>query len=211
MKKYISIFQYITHDMSARSHVEQVKTACEAGANWIQYRCLTKTDKELLPEIHEIASVCDDWGATLIVTNHYHLLDKADVQGVHIEDLDADLKSIRHQIGENMTLGASATSFEDVKNIFSHKVVDYIGCGPFSTTYTKPNNYPLLGITGYQEITQQMKKAGIDIPLLAVGGINIADVKPLLKTGIYGVAISGAVNNSEDPAAAISGFRRILY
>ena len=94
MKKYISKFHYLTQDLRSRSHLKQAIIACEAGANWIQYRCLTKTDDELIDEIHQIAAICDDWGATLILTNHYHLLDKVDAQGVHIEDLDADFVAI---------------------------------------------------------------------------------------------------------------------
>ncbi|HEY5327092.1 MAG TPA: thiamine phosphate synthase, partial [Mucilaginibacter sp.] len=74
MKKYISKFHYLTQDMPHRSHIEQVNIACEAGANWIQYRCLSKPDDELIVEINNIAAICDDWGATLILTNHYHLL-----------------------------------------------------------------------------------------------------------------------------------------
>jgi thiamine-phosphate pyrophosphorylase len=70
MKKYISKFHYITQDLRTRSHLKQATIACEAGANWIQYRCLTKPDEELVDEINEIASLCDDWGTTLILTNH---------------------------------------------------------------------------------------------------------------------------------------------
>jgi thiamine-phosphate pyrophosphorylase len=95
MKKYISKFHYLTQDLPQRSHVEQTAIACKAGANWIQYRCLTKTDPELIDELHQVASICDDWGATLILTDHYHLLDQVDAQGVHLEDMQADFNKIR--------------------------------------------------------------------------------------------------------------------
>jgi len=104
MKKYISKFHYLTQDLPDRSHIKQVMMACEAGANWIQYRCLTKPDDELIDEIDEIAEICDEWGATLILTNHYHLLERVDAQGVHIEDFDADFKVIRKAIGADKTL-----------------------------------------------------------------------------------------------------------
>src|ERR1700761_1084164 len=112
MKKYISKFHYLTQDLPNRSHVEQARIACEAGANWVQYRCMSKGDDELIAEINEIAAICDDWGSTLILTNHYHLLDKVDAQGVHIEDFEADFNAIREIIGDDKTLGASATNIE---------------------------------------------------------------------------------------------------
>ena len=95
MKKYISKFHYLTQDLPQRSHVEQTAIACKAGANWIQYRCLTKTDPELIDELHQLASICDDWGATLILTDNYHLLDQVDAQGVHLEDMQADFNKTR--------------------------------------------------------------------------------------------------------------------
>lgn len=206
MKKYISKFHYLTQDLEHRSHAEQTQIACEAGANWIQYRCLSKTDEEMIPEIHQVAAICDDWGATLILTNHYHLLDQVDAQGVHLEDMQADFSAIRDIITDEKTLGASANTFADIQRIADSGVVDYVGCGPFAFTETKPNDYPLLGLEGYRGISRQMEQMQINLPLLAVGGITIKDIEPLLQTGIYGIALSSAVNLAKDPGEA---FREI--
>lgn len=211
MKKYISKFHYLTQDLPNRSHAEQTTIACKAGANWVQYRCLSKSDDEMIEELHQIASICDDWGATLILTDHYHLLDKVDAQGVHIEDMRADFKQIREIITEEKTLGASANTFEDIQRIYASGAVDYIGCGPFALTKTKPNDYPLLGIPGYLEIMKKMKDAGIGQPLLAVGGIKIEDVDALLNTGIYGIALSESVNLAVEPAQAFKDFYKKIY
>jgi len=208
MKKYISKFHYLTQDLPNRSHLEQVNIACETGANWIQYRCLSKTDEELVNEINDIAAVCDDWGATLILTNHYHLLDRVDAQGVHIEDFDADFEAIRLSIGDDKTLGASATNIAALQAVQQSDVVDYCGYGPFAHTDTKPNNKPLLGFEGYREL---QKHPEIDIPVIAVGGIQLNDVEPLLETGVYGLAVSAAVNLATDSGAALKAFYQKIY
>jgi len=207
MKKYISKFHYLTQDLPNRSHIEQAEIACSAGANWLQYRCLTKADDELITEISQIAAICDDWGATLILTNHYHLLDKVDAQGVHIEDFDADFKSIREAIGDDKTFGTSATNLEALLKVQATGVVDYCGYGPFRHTDTKPNNKPLLGFEGYR----QLQKQPIEIPVIAVGGITLNDVETLIQTGIYGIAVSAAVNLALDPGAAVKEFYRKIY
>jgi thiamine-phosphate pyrophosphorylase len=211
MRKYISKFHYLSQDLTKRSHIEQVEIACQAGANWIQYRCLSKNDEALIQEIHEIASICDDWGATLILTNHYHLLHQVDAQGVHIEDMNADFIAIREAISDEKTLGASANTFEDIQRIYTSGVVDYIGCGPFAFTKTKPNDYPLLGLSGYQELVQKMQELEIDIPLIAVGGIKLEDTEDLISTGIYGLAVSAAVNLAENPGLMIKDFHKKIY
>lgn len=205
MKKYISRFHYLTQDLPNRSHAEQAQIACGAGANWVQYRCLSKPDDELVEEINEIAAICDDWGATLIITNHYHLLDSVDVQGVHIEDMDADLEAIRTQISEEKTLGASATNIERLQAVQQLGVVDYCGYGPFAHTDTKPNNEPLLGFEGYRKLQP------MEMPVIAVGGIQLADVDHLLETGVYGVAVSAAINLAVDPAGMVKEFYRKIY
>lgn len=211
MKKYISKFHYLTQDLPHRTHIEQAEIACKAGANWIQYRCFSKAKNELVQEIHQLASICDDWGATLILTDHYHLLDQVDAQGVHIEDMNADFSAIREIISDEKTLGASANTIEDIQRIYASGAVDYAGCGPFSVTKTKPNNYPLLGTEGYKEIADKMKEQGIDFPLLAVGGINLEDTEALLNTGIYGIAVSAAVNSSDSPGIMIREFYKKIY
>jgi thiamine-phosphate pyrophosphorylase len=207
MKKYISKFHCLTQDLPNRTHIEQAQIACEAGANWLQYRCLTKSDDELIKEINQIANICDDWGATLILTNHYHLLDKVDAQGVHIEDFDADLASIRIVIGDDKTLGASATNVKQLLAKQDTGVVDYCGYGPFAHTDTKPNDKPLLGFEGYRQLERMM----IDIPVIAVGGIRLQDVDALIQTGVYGIAVSAAVSLSLDPAGAVKAFYKRIY
>lgn len=208
MKKYISHFHYLTQDMPNRSHAEQVMIACEAGANWIQYRCLTKPENELIFEINEIAAICDDWGVTLILTNHYHLLDQVDAQGVHIEDFDADFMAIRDTIGDDKTLGASATNIDALLAIQNTDAVDYIGYGPFAHTDTKTNDFAWLGFEGYREL---QKHAEIEIPVIAVGGINLQDVGRLIATDVYGIAISGAINLAPNPATVLKEFYRMMY
>lgn len=205
MKKYIEKLHFITHDIVQHTHIAQVQIACEAGAKWIQYRCLSKADDELLTDIHAIANICDDWGATLIVTNHIHLKGKADIQGFHIEAMDADFIALRKQIGEEFTLGGSANTVQNLIRL-AKEGADYAGFGPFKATTTKPNNSPLVGVQGYAEAVQLLNAAHVDLPILAVGGVTLPAVNSLLATGIYGVAVSSAINQADDMYQAYKDF-----
>lgn len=207
--KYIEKFQFITHDVPHLTHVEQAQLACEAGAKWIQYRCLTKNEEQLLEDINAIAEICDDWGTTLIVTNHIHLNGKADIQGFHIEDMDADFIALRKQVGDDITLGGSANTVENLIRL-SKQGVDYAGFGPFSTTETKPNSFPLLGVIGYANAIADLRKANIDLPILAVGGVTLNDIENLMQTGIYGIAASGAINFADDFIGAYQDFNHAV-
>jgi thiamine-phosphate pyrophosphorylase len=205
MKKFIEKLQFITHDIEQHSHIEQAKIACEAGAKWIQYRCLTKSDDELLKDINVIAELCDDWGATLIVTDHIHLNGKADIQGFHIEDMDADFRQLREELGEAITIGGSSNTVEGLLRI-AEEGADYAGFGPFKVTTTKPNNAPLLGLEGYKNAITILEQQQIELPVLAVGGVTLNDIDELLKTGVFGIAASSAINQAEDMRSAYLDF-----
>lgn len=197
MTRYIEKLQFITQDIPNRSHVEQVQLACEAGAKWIQYRCLSKTDELLLKDIKEIADICDDWGSTLIVTDHIHLAGKADIQGFHIEDMDADFIALRKKLGNDLTLGGSANTLENLLRM-AKTGADYFGFGPFAETKTKPNDYPFVSLEHYKQAVEKLKELDISLPVFAVGGVELTDVPKLMETGIYGVAVSHALNFADD-------------
>ena len=203
--KYIEKFQYITDDVPHLTHVEQVQLACEAGAKWIQYRCLSKSDEALLQDINAIAEICDDWGTTLIVNGHIHLNGKADIQGFHIEDVNADFTGLRKLVGNDITLGGSANSVEGLMRQVNEGV-DYVIYGPFSITETRATDYPVIGLEGYSNLMDSLEDLNLQIPVLASGGIRLHDVDALLQTGIYGIAVSGAISFADDFIGAYQDF-----
>ncbi len=86
-----------------------------------------------------------------------------------------------------------------------------MGLGPFKFTTTKKNLAPQLGIDGYRDIVQKVRDAGIEIPIVAIGGITVDDIEPLMATGINGIAMSGAIINAPDPMLYTSSvMERIL-
>jgi len=210
MKKYIEKLHFITHDIPQHTHVAQAQLACEAGAKWIQYRCLSKTDIDLLADITLLSEICDDWGATLIVTNHIHLKGKADIQGFHMENMEADFIALRKEIGEEYTLGGSANTVENLIRL-AKEGADYAGFGPFKLTTTKPNHSPLLGVKGYADAVSELALHPINLPILAVGGVTLADIPELLATGIYGIAASAAINQAENLSEAYLGFYQAIF
>ncbi|TCD03276.1 thiamine phosphate synthase [Pedobacter psychroterrae] len=205
MKKFIEKLHFITHDINHLTHIEQAQMACEAGAKWIQYRCLSKNDDELLKDIHVIAEICDDWGATLIVTDHIHLNGKADIQGFHIENMSADFTDIRNLVGEDITLGGSSNTIENLLRI-AQEGADYAGFGPFAETRTKPNSYPHIDLSQYHQAVMVLRDQGLDLPILAVGGVKLEDLDDLFGAGIFGIAVSSAINQAADMNEAYRSF-----
>jgi thiamine-phosphate pyrophosphorylase len=51
-----------------------------------------------------------------------------------------------------------------------------------------------------------MKAEGIDLPIVAIGGITLEDVPQIMQTGVTGIALSGAVLNADDPVEEMKKF-----
>lgn len=114
----------------------------------------------------------------------------------------------RRLLGKDKIIGGTANTFEDVKRIYSAGA-DYIGCGPFRFTTTKKKPSPILGLDAYSRIIKQMNAYGINIPVIAIGGILLQDVSDIMQTGVSGVAISGAIlnaNNDDNPVTTMKRF-----
>ncbi|QEC51757.1 thiamine-phosphate diphosphorylase [Anseongella ginsenosidimutans] len=211
MKKYISRFHYLTQDVPGFSHLELATAACEAGAKWIQYRSKNKTDKTAwLEEAAGLEAICDDWGTTLIICSSVEIcLELAEAQGVHLERGDMPVKEARRLLGDDKTIGGSAHTLEDI--LAAHDAgADYVGLGPHKPTQTIRHSNDFLGAADYLRIAEELQKRNVDIPVIAAGGIKIGDVDGLMKTGIAGVAVSSAVNLSENPGAAYREFYKKL-
>jgi thiamine-phosphate pyrophosphorylase len=202
--KTISRLHFITHEGEGFSHVNLVEDACKGGADWIQLRVKDKSFEEWKSIALDVLEVCESYGAKLIINDNVELAQQIRPYGIHLGKTDMDPKQAREILGRNVVIGGTANTFEDIQRLAKAKV-DYIGLGPFRFTATKKNLSPVLGLEGYKRILTQMKINKIDIPVIAIGGIDINDLKDLFEIGIHGVALSSAVNAASDKVAATKG------
>jgi thiamine-phosphate pyrophosphorylase len=75
---------------------------------------------------------------------------------------------------------------------------NYVGVGPFRFTTTKKKLSPVLGLEGYKIIVDECNKRNIFIPLIAIGGIDLNDIPAIMQTGVFGIAVSGLIANSDN-------------
>ena len=193
----IERIQFITNDFT-RPHWENAALACKGGIRWVQLR-VKDTDDDTWKEIAEkTQDVCVRYGAKFIINDNVALAKTLLADGVHVGLTDMPLAHARALLGESFIIGGTANTLDDVRK--HHQTSgDYVGLGPLRFTDTKKKLSPILDITGYQTIMDQLSSAKIDIPIIAIGGIQLSDIKPLMQTGIFGVAISSLVTSATDP------------
>lgn len=203
------MIQFITHSNNRYGYVDGARLALEGGCRWVQLRMKEATEAEFMAAAAEIGRLCKEHGATFVLDDHVEWVEKTGADGVHLGKNDMPIDEARKILGSDKIIGGTANTFEDVERLY-RQGADYIGCGPFRFTTTKKNLSPVLGLEGYLHIVDQMKSHGINLPIVAIGGILESDIKSILATGVSGIAVSGGILNAENPAEEMQRFLKLV-
>ncbi len=190
--------QFISHHTEKYSYADSVRLALKGGCKWIQLRMKDASEDEILETASQVRKMCDIYEAVFILDDHVRLVEKTGADGVHLGKNDMPVDEARRLLGNGKIIGGTANTLDDII-MHCSRGADYIGCGPFRFTTTKKNLAPVLGLEGYKEIMEGLGKAGIKIPVAAIGGITVEDIPAIMATGINGIAISGSVLKADDP------------
>lgn len=202
------MIQFITHANERYDYLDGVRMALEGGCRWIQLRMKDASEEEVLKTAKSTSKLCRQYDAVFILDDYVELVERTGADGVHLGKNDMPIDKARRLLGKDKIIGGTANTFEDVKRFYSAGA-DYIGCGPFRFTTTKKKLSPILGLDGYRRIIEQMTAYGINIPVIAIGGILLQDVSDIMQTGVSGVAVSGAIlndNNDDNPVTTMKRF-----
>ena len=205
-----SRLQYISQGSTATAQLNNIQQALSAGCNWIQLRYKNATTEEVIVLAEKVKRLCTDHAATFIINDHPLIAKTVDADGVHLGLTDMTVQQARQIIGSNKIIGGTANTLEDVLQRVDEGC-SYIGLGPLRFTTTKEKLSPVLGLRGYEEIIEALLLRGITIPIYAIGGIVLGDIQALMKTGVYGVAVSGIITNYPDKKLLIQQFNTFLY
>ncbi len=175
-----------------RGHLDVALAAIEGGATAVQLRAPELADAELRPLAADLAGRCRDAGVLFVVN------DRADVAaevgaGAHVGQGD-DPAAARERLGEDGVLGISVSNVEEALAA-SGAGADYLGITVWATR-TKPEATPQ-GIHGVRAVVE-----AVDLPVVAIGGIDAVNAREVLEAGASGVAVVSAVGAAPDPVAA---------
>ena len=192
MQRTIERLQYITHTAPSLRHPELAEAACKGGVKWVQLRVKDQTFEEWLAIARQTKAICDTYGATLIINDNVEIAHEVKAHGVHLGKEDMCPMKARKLLGDDAIIGGTANTFEDIKKCCEYHV-DYIGLGPYRFTITKQNLSSVLGLERYTDIIRACKENNINVPIFAIGGIRVEDVKEIMTANLYGVAVGTAI------------------
>lgn len=177
----------------------------DAGGRWIQLRMKDASAEVIVCRGKEMLALCRKRRAVLVVNDAPQLAVAIGADGVHLGQADMPPIEARRIIGDGAVIGSTANTFEQIA-ARNDGETDYVGLGPFRFTTTKKNLSPVLGTEGYRTILGHMRTENIPLPVVAIGGIELPDIPQIMRTGVDGIALSGAIARADSPATTTANF-----
>jgi len=180
---------------------EKVEEAILGGATMIQLREKNISKDEYIALAKEIKEVTDSYNIPLIINDQVEVAIDCDAAGVHVGQEDMAASLVRAKIGPEKILGVSAQTVEQA--ILAEKAgADYLGVGSIFPTSTKKDAVL---------VSKETLKAicdSVNIPVVAIGGINEENIIKLKGSGIAGISVVSAIFAQKDAQKAAEGLRR---
>jgi len=163
---------------------ESGRAAVENGATVVQLRRKGASTAELVEAGRDFLLL----GATFIVNDDVEAALRLGADGVHLgrDDGGAD-----RAVAEGLLLGHSAASAEEALAGEQLRAA-YIGAGPVWATPSKADAEPPIGLEGLRRVC-----VAVDIPVVAIGGIDASTAAACIESGAAGVAV---IRAATDPA-----------
>lgn len=182
---------------------EQVEAALIGGTTILQLREKKLKSTEFLSEAVSIRQLCSRYKVPLIINDNLQVAINSKAAGLHIGQNDISAEQARTILGPNKILGVSVQTVQQALAA-ERAGADYLGVGAIFATNTKDD----ADSVSIQTLTEICR--AVNIPVIAIGGINVGNAPLLLNTGICGAAFVSAIFGADDITAACQKLNSIL-
>lgn len=190
-----SCFEYQIYVIS--DSIETLKTAIDSGAFLIQLRDKSKNLEIIKKKARELASYKKHKNFIFILNDYPELAIEAHADGVHIGQDTSSIEA-RKNLGANFIIGKTTHSIEQALAA-QREGIDYISAGPVYKTPTKPGKEAV----GLEYVKVVAKN--IDLPFVAIGGINLDNLEGVLDAGAKTIGVVRAAFDAKELLAKIRG------
>ena len=192
------MLQFITHKSDRFSYAEQVKMVIEGGCRWVQLNMENATDDEFKKVAEEITPLCQETDTILVFDGRVELTMDMKVHGVHLHRTNMPAGQAREFLGAAAIIGVTVNTATEIMATRGLDV-DYVTLACDLTT------------NDYKRIVNEVRIAGIELPIVAAGDISIQEIPQLLSDGVNGIALSKSIVDAENPVAFTREVISVLY
>lgn len=170
---------------------QQVEAALAGGVTCVQLREKELDEAAFLQEAKDLCALCRRYGVPFIVNDNVDIAIACGADGIHVGQEDMRASEVRRRAGKDMIVGVSVHTVDEARQAVLDGA-DYLGLGAVFPTNTKTDADPMT-----KETLQAICDA-VEIPVVAIGGINRDNLLRLAGSGVDGVALVSAVFSAEN-------------
>ena len=181
------------------------KAFLDGGARLLQLRgenCETGHLQRLCDEMVDIA---DRYGAGIIVNDRFDIAKLGGASGVHLGQADLTVLAARQFLGPIAAIGVSTHTVTELHEACSTEV-NYVAVGPVFRTQTKTKGRSPIGLSGVRDAAKRSEKH----PVVAIGGINLNRVVPVIEAGANAVAVISDLLVGGSPERRVKAYLDVL-
>lgn len=165
---------------------EQVEDALRGGVTCVQLREKELSDEEFLNEAVKMKELCQKYRVPFFINDNVNIAIKCGADGIHVGQEDMAARAVRSLVGDSMMIGVSVHTVEEAMEAVRNGA-DYLGVGAMFSTSTKLDA-KVLTLQTLSDICH-----AVNIPVVAIGGLNKGNIPKLEGTGVDGVALVSAI------------------
>ncbi len=155
----------------------------------IQLREKNLSENELRSLAKDVLKLTQKYSALLIINHRAELAHAIGADGVHLTESSPAVRKIRKQFPD-LLIGKSTHSLQGAMRA-QHQGADFVTFSPVYDTPSKQQYGPPQGLEKLKHVC-----AGLDIPVLALGGIDLSRITSVREQGAFGVALIRGIWNS---------------
>ena len=175
-----------------RTHAQITAAAIAGGARIIQIRDKNASDRKFYEDALELRRITRDAGALFLVNDRVDIAAAVGADGVNLGQTDLPVAVARGILGKGVLIGTSADSIQQAAEAVEDGA-DYIGFGPVFPTTTKLDAGPVSGLDTLRRVCESAS-----VPVVAIGGISLANIASVKSAGAACAAVISAVVCADD-------------
>ncbi|RZJ79177.1 MAG: thiamine phosphate synthase [Chryseobacterium sp.] len=184
-------------DCLGKDFLKVAEQAILGGVDLIQLREKDAIKDDFLFKALKLKEITDKYNVPLIINDRSEVAEEINSSGIHVGNNDISPSILRSQkFFKDKLIGYSIEYLSQLENEHT-KRSDYLGISPIFSTKTKKDTITEWGLDGLSTI-----RSLSNMPLVAIGNINLSNASAIIKAGADALAVVSAICAADDPEKA---------
>jgi len=188
------------HQIGEEHFLQVLEGLISQGGLMLQLREKDLPVRTLLKWASTLSRWAESHQVPLLINDRVDVVIATGAQGVHLRGNSLPVQQARKCLGPNRLIGVSVHSADEAAQR-EQEGADFVVLGPMYDTPSKRAYGAPLGLSVLEEAKRRCQ-----IPIFAIGGIDLSRVEDIRKAGAYGIAVISSIFQSSSPVEVVKNY-----